>query len=64
MSDEHAVLLHLRTFCKDYGLGRTKVYELIEAGEVESVHVGRRHLIVAESARGWLRRLQEAEHKS
>ena len=34
---------------KAVGLGRTKLYELINNGEVETVRVGRRRLVVVKS---------------
>ena len=37
-------------FCRLFGLGRTKAYELINAGVLTRVKVGRRSLITMESA--------------
>jgi excisionase family DNA binding protein len=37
-------------FCRAYGLGRTKVYELIKSGVLSSVSVGGRRLIPREAA--------------
>lgn len=42
------------------GVGRTKVYELIEAGEIETVRIGRRRLVVAESIDAYVERLRTA----
>lgn len=42
---------------KATGLGLTKTYELIAAGDIEAVKVGARTLIVVASARTWLERL-------
>jgi hypothetical protein len=39
-------------FCELAGIGRSKVYELIGAGELESVVLGGRRLVVIDS---WLR---------
>ncbi len=36
-------------FTKALGIGRTKGYELIEAGEVEAIKIGRRTLITVAS---------------
>jgi hypothetical protein len=43
------------------GIGRSRIYELLDAGELESVHVGARRLIVVDSYRRLLERLQAAE---
>lgn len=42
------------------GVGRTKAYELLAAGELEAVHIGKRHLVVAESVEQYVRRLRSA----
>ncbi len=40
--------------------GRTTVYKLIEAGELETVNIGRRRLVVAESVDRYVERLRSA----
>jgi excisionase family DNA binding protein len=35
--------------CEAAGIGRTKLYELIGAGKVQTVIIGRRRLVVVES---------------
>lgn len=40
-----------------FGIGRTKLYELIQNGEIEAIKLGRRTLIRAESARSFIDRL-------
>ncbi len=42
--------------CQASGLGKSKLYELISAGKIDTVKVGRRTLVKVES----LRRLLEA----
>ena len=37
-----------------YGIGRTKLYELIHNGNIEAVKLGRRTLIRTESARNFI----------
>lgn len=37
--------------CKAIGVGRTVVYELLAAGRLESIHLGRRRLIKTDSIR-------------
>ncbi|MEH3039818.1 MULTISPECIES: helix-turn-helix domain-containing protein [unclassified Sphingomonas] len=46
-----AVLHPISRFCDLYGVGRTKAYELINAGTVDTVKVGRKRLVVDASAR-------------
>ena len=43
-------------FCRDNGLGRTKVYELIGHGEIESVTIGRKRYIIVQSYIDFLHR--------
>lgn len=38
-------------FCRISGLGRTRVYELIANGELDSISIGKRRLIVLDSYR-------------
>lgn len=37
-----------------FGIGRTKLYELIHSGDIEAVKLGRRTLIRAHSARSFI----------
>lgn len=41
------------------GLGRTTLYELIERGELERVHIGRRGFVTAKSLASYVNRLTE-----
>ena len=43
----------VRGFCEAYGVGKSKVYELIAQGKLDVRKVGRRTLIVEESAKAW-----------
>jgi hypothetical protein len=43
------------------GIGRSRIYELLNAGELESIHLGARRLIVIDSYRRLLTKLQAAE---
>lgn len=40
-------------------IGRTKGYELLDSGALESVYVGRRRLVVVESLEAFVARLRE-----
>lgn len=37
-----------------FGIGRTKLYELIQNGDIEAVKLGRRTLVRASSARAFI----------
>lgn len=39
-------------------ISRTKIYELLDAGEIESVHIGRSRKIPAEALRSYIDRLR------
>ncbi len=43
-------------FCILSGLGRSRIYELIAAGDLDSVTIGKRRLIVIESYRKLIER--------
>lgn len=53
-----AVLVPVTTAARMLGIGRTKVYELIGAGELELVHIGRSALVPADSVRDFADRLR------
>ena len=40
-----------------FGIGRTKLYELINSGDIQAVKLGRRTLIRAQSARSFINAL-------
>ena len=50
------VMLTVAQFCRSYGIGKTKCYELIENGELVKAKIGRRTLITVESAERLVRR--------
>ncbi len=39
-------------------IGKTKLYELIDAGDVEAIHIGRRTLVLRESIDALIERLR------
>ncbi len=51
-------------FCLLSGLGRTRVYELISAGELDSVTIGKRRLVIIESYRQLIERQRAVGQKS
>lgn len=46
------------------GLGRTKVYELLRAGALESVQIGAARRVPVEALREYVERLREAAQES
>ena len=48
----------INEFCVLSGLGRTKVYELLGAGKLKSVHIGKRRLVLLDSYRHLIEREQ------
>lgn len=44
------IAISVATFCKTYGIGKTKTYELIKSRELEVAKVGRKTLILVCSA--------------
>ena len=38
------------------GIGKTKFYELLKEGEIESYHVGTRHFVLDASLDAWIER--------
>jgi excisionase family DNA binding protein len=49
-----------RDFAQLYGIGLTKVYDIIKQGELRIVKLGRRTLIARSEARRWFSTLQAA----
>ncbi|MDP3803473.1 excisionase family DNA-binding protein [Brevundimonas sp.] len=52
-------LMSIQAFCAWAGIGRTKVYEEIEAGRLSTVKVGRRRLVPMQQAQLWLEGLAD-----
>jgi excisionase family DNA binding protein len=48
-------------FCSATGLGRSRVYELLAAGELKAVRCGGRTLIAADEAKRFIKSLPPAE---
>jgi len=42
------------------GIGRSRIYEMLDAAEIESVHIGSRRLILIDSYRRLIEHLREA----
>ena len=39
------------------GLGRSRIYELIDAGAIQSLKIGKRRLVIVESLKSFVQRL-------
>jgi predicted DNA-binding transcriptional regulator AlpA len=59
-SNNELLLSHNEAMRRLGGIGRTTFYGLIEADELEQVHIGRRSFITADSIEGFVNRLKEA----
>lgn len=51
-------LISVQQFCDAYSLGKTRAYELLNAGEIEAIKSGHRTLILIDSVEAWVQRLQ------
>jgi excisionase family DNA binding protein len=49
----------IQAFCRQYGVGRTKVYQEIKAGKLKAKKAGKRTLIQGDEAERWARELPE-----
>ena len=48
------ILYTVEQFCEATGLGRTKVFELMKSGELETIRVGRSRRIPVLAAMAWI----------
>jgi hypothetical protein len=55
------ITMSISAFSKAADLGRSSTYKLIDAGEIESVLVGRRRLIIMQSYADFLARQSKAQ---
>ena len=56
-----ALLISVSELSKILGIGRTKAYELIGNGDIESVQIGNRRLISVKSVKTYVKSLREGE---
>jgi|ERR1051325_3325134 hypothetical protein len=64
LARDHPVLISIPDFIATEPFGRTKTYELIDSGELQTVYSGKRRLIVADSYRRYVEKLKaEADGK-
>ena len=55
------LLLTIQESCDSTGLGRSKFYELIKTGEIESVKIGKARRIPPESLAAYVDGLRQAQ---
>ncbi|WP_315852157.1 excisionase family DNA-binding protein [Prescottella equi] len=58
MSGQQAKLRHIAGVMEDLAIGRSKVFELIESGELRSVKIGRRRLVPVNAIAEYIARLE------
>jgi excisionase family DNA binding protein len=58
--DNNPLLVSVPEGQRQLGIGKTKIFELIATGAIETVTIGRRRLIVAASLRDYVDRLANA----
>lgn len=63
MSIEHSptrLAYSVRQFCSDVGIGRSKFYQLVSAGEIKTVKCGTKTLVTAIEAQRFVASLKQA----
>lgn len=58
MPEDHQLLLSPERAAERLDLGRSKIFELIATGELESVRIGRARRIPADAVRDYIARLR------
>jgi hypothetical protein len=56
--------LRIKDFCREYGIGSTRLWEVINSGALDVRRVGRRVLITRASAEAWLLSLPTPQPRS
>lgn len=64
VSVEDQLLVDVRTACHRLSIGRTRLYELLAAGELEAVHVGRSVRIPTDGLRTFVDKLRTGEARN
>src|SRR5713101_383168 len=55
------IAIPIPVFCDTQHIGHSKLYELIDAGEIDSVLIGRRRYVILDSYRAYLERLKHTQ---
>ena len=58
------IFISVGEFCRAFAVGRTKFYQLVAAGEVETAKVGRRRLVLVSSALDFASRCMQMQKRS
>ena len=53
---DNLITATIGNFCEISDIGRSKVYELLDAGDLDSIKIGKRRLIVLDSYRRLIER--------
>lgn len=61
MSEQQAKLRAIPGVMEDLSVGRSKVFELIESGELRSVKIGRRRLVPSSAIAEYIERLESEQ---
>ena len=64
MNDNHIENVSIARACEIWGIGRTKMFELIAAGDIHAIKLGRRTLVRVDSIRAFVERLPSARNGS
>lgn len=59
--ERRRLLLGLAEGAEALGVKRSTMYDLLARGEIESVKIGKRRLVTAESLEAYVERLKEAQ---
>jgi len=62
--EESPLLLTVERAAERLEVGRTKVFELLATGQLESVKIGRARRIPADALRGYVERLRAREREA
>jgi excisionase family DNA binding protein len=60
---QEAITLSIPDAASTLGIGRTSLYGLLRAGELETVQIGGRRVVVADSIRNYVDRLRDEQNR-
>jgi len=63
-TDTDIITATIPEFRRLSGISRSRIYELLDAGELDSVHIGARRLVLIASYRRLIERQREAAQRS
>jgi len=62
-TDTEIITATIPEFRRLSGISRSRIYELLDRGEIESVHIGARRVIIIDSYRRLIERRRAADAK-